>query len=266
MNNRIEKKFIELCEIKKKAFIPFITAGYPNLDITQDLLLGLPAFGADVIELGVPFSDPLADGPIIQETSYHALERGVNLKEILRLVDRVRKSTQVPIALMSYYNPIHRFGEKRCLEQAKEAGVDGMIIPDMPIEEADTLIKEAHRLQIATIFFISPTTTDQRIKKIVMKSSGFIYYVSVAGVTGARQSLPGDFVKNIIKVKGMTSKPICVGFGISTAEQAKSVSQVADGVIVGSAIMKQLMKHNGDKEQVAKTLRFCHDLSKGVNR
>ncbi|MCK5215486.1 MAG: tryptophan synthase subunit alpha [Candidatus Omnitrophica bacterium] len=264
MANRIENKFKELRAVKKKAFIPFITTGYPDLKVTEDLLLGLPEAGADVVELGVPFSDPLADGPTIQDASYHALERGVNLEKILALVTRVRKRTQVPIALMSYYNPIYHFGEKKFLAQVQKAGVDGLIIPDLPPEEAATLIKEARRHHVATVFFIAPTTTKQRMKRIVNKSSGFIYYVSVTGVTGARQSLPGNFVEKIKEVKTLTEKPICVGFGISTAKQVRLVSKVADGVIVGSAIMKQLMTFNEKKDQVAKTLQFCRSLAKGV--
>lgn len=245
MPNRIDAKFQELKKAKKKAFIAFITAGDPDLKTTGDLVLCLANAGADIIELGVPFSDPLADGPTIQRSYARALQKGVNIEKILKVVRQVRPFSQVPIALMSSYNPIFHYGEERFVKDVKDAGADGVIVPDLPPEEAANLIRLCRKRQISLVFFLSPTTTKSRIRKIVSVSAGFVYFVSLTGVTGARNTLPDDILANIRRAKRSTPKPVCVGFGISTREQVKMVQKEADGVIVGSAIVKMIESHIG---------------------
>ncbi len=248
--NRIEKKFKELKQDKAKAFIAFITAGYPSLDITRKLVLEFSRIGVDIIELGVPFSDPMADGPVIQEASQAALKKKTNLNDILRLVKVCRRSTDTPICLMTYYNPVFCFGEDKFARSAKESGVDGVIIPDLPPEEAKTFIRAAAKSNLNTIFFLAPTSTKERVKLVSKASKGFIYYVSLTGVTGMRQKLPKDITDNIKMIKRYTSKPVCAGFGVSSPSQVKEIYKVGDGVIVGSAIIKKIKENIGRADLV----------------
>jgi tryptophan synthase alpha chain len=243
MRNRIEQKFLTLKKQNKKAFIAFITAGDPNLETTRKLVLAFENCKVDIIELGVPFSDPMADGPTIQAASQRALKNGVNLIKILKLVAQIRKSSAIPLALMSYYNPILHYGEEKFIKDAAKSGVDGIIIPDLPPEEAGILIKAGKKYHVAIIFFIAPTSTQARIRLVCRVSSGFIYYVSLTGVTGERKKLPADILNNIRTIKRICSKPLCVGFGISNAAQVKALSRFSDGVIVGSAIVKAVEKN-----------------------
>jgi tryptophan synthase alpha chain len=262
--NRIEAKFKELKKKKKKAFIAFITAGDPNLKITEELVIAFERSGVDIIEIGVPFSDPLADGPTIQASSQRALKEGVNLVKILNAVNRIRKRSQIPIALMTYYNPIFHYGEDKFIINAKTSGVDGIIVPDLPPEEAGDLIALARKRALSTIFFLSSTTTLQRMRSIIKASTGFIYYVSLTGVTGARKELSRSFIKHVRLAKRLTNKPLCVGFGISTEAQVKSVARIADGVIVGSAIINEIVKNTGKKQLVQNVTRFVQRLSHGL--
>ena len=261
MSNRIDRKFKELKKKKKKAFIAFLTAGDPDLKTTEELVLAFESAGVDVVELGVPFSDPLADGPTIQASSQRALKKDVNLDKILSAVSRIRKKSQIPLTLMTYYNPVFHYGEAQFVARAKQAGVDGVIIPDLPPEEARNLIRLSKKAQLGTIFFLSPTTTQQRMKRIVHASTGFIYYISLTGVTGARRELPESIARQIRLAKRITDKPLCVGFGISTAGQIKSIVKSVDGVIVGSAIVKEIQKYSKDKDMVSKVSRFVKSLS-----
>ncbi|MDD5595037.1 MAG: tryptophan synthase subunit alpha [Candidatus Omnitrophica bacterium] len=251
MKNRIEKKFLELKRNRKKAFIAFITAGYPNLKTTEKLVLELDNRGVDIIELGVPFSDPMADGPTIQEASFESLKKKTSLSDILKLVKRVRNKSEVAICLMTYYNPIFAFGEEKFVRSARAAGVDGVIVPDLPPEEAKGLIKFSRSADLSTIFFISPTTSQERIKFITKVSRGFIYYVCLTGVTGARKNLPQDLLRKLKEIKKYTKVPVSVGFGVSTNQQVRQVLKNADGVIVGSAIVKKI-KENLDKKDLTK--------------
>lgn len=257
---RIDKKFRELKAADKKAFIAFITAGYPDLETTEKLVLEFSRIGVDIIELGVPFSDPLADGRIIQEASKAALENKINLNDILTLAGRIRKLTDIPIALMTYYNPIFCFGEEQFAEKAGLAGVDGMIIPDLPPEEAGSFIKYAKENQLDTIFFLSPTTARERIKLVSRVSTGFIYYVSLTGVTGARRDLPADLIINLKAIKKITVKPVCVGFGISSCRQVRQLYRAADGVIVGSAIVEKIKENIGKQDLVEQVSKFVARL------
>jgi tryptophan synthase alpha chain len=252
MKNRIELKFRELKKAKKKAFIVFVMAGDPSLEATRKLVLEFDRTGVDVVELGVAFSDPLADGPTIQAASQRVLKNKINIEKILKLVKRIRQQSQIPLALMTYYNPVFRFGENKFLAQAKKAGADGIIIPDLIPEEAKNIIRTSKKLNLATIFFLSPTSTKQRIKLVSKLSTGFIYYVSLTGTTGARTRLASDLSKHIKQIKRFTKKPVCVGFGISKTSHVKEVSRFADGVIIGSAIVKNIQHNIKNKNLVKK--------------
>lgn len=258
--NRIEKKFKELRKVGRKAFIAFITAGYPNLAVTKKLLLEFDKRGVDIVELGVPFSDPLADGPVIQEASQWALSKGTHLVGILNLVKDARKLTNMPICLMTYYNPVFCFGENKFVDKALSSGVDGVIIPDLPPEENPGFMKYAKSCGLDVICFLSPTSSSERIRFIPKVSRGFIYYVSLTGVTGARKNLPLDLIDKIKTIKKYTDKPVCVGFGVSNAAQVKQISTIADGVIVGSAIVKKLKQNLGKADLVKRVSDFVSYL------
>ncbi|MFH0855762.1 MAG: tryptophan synthase subunit alpha [Candidatus Omnitrophota bacterium] len=261
--NKIAKKFEELRKTGKKAFIVFITAGYPNLAVTEKLIYEFDRIGVDILELGVPFSDPMADGPVIQEASQEALKKNTHLADILTLVKRARRKAKIPICLMTYYNPVFCFPEKQFIAKAKESGVDGLIIPDLPPEEGGVFIKSAKIAGLDTIFFLSPTSSLKRIKLISGVSSGFIYYVSVTGVTGARKGLAGDIRKNINLIKSHTGKPVCVGFGISTPGQIREIKRLADGVIIGSAIVRKIKENAGSPNLIKKVSNFVESLKAG---
>lgn len=260
--NRIDKKFKELKKCRGKAFIAYITAGDPDLAVTEDIVLALESSGVDIIELGVPFSDPLADGPTIQAASCRALQGKVNLKKIFKMVGRLRRITNIPIAFMTYYNPVLKYGLQPFFRSCAGFGVDGVIVPDLPTEEAKDMIALGRRYKIATIFLVAPTSTRDRIKKIAGASAGFIYYVSLTGVTGARATLPPEIKSNVRLIKGLTDKPVAVGFGVSNAKQASAIARVADGVIVGSAIVKII----GEKKRlIPKVSNFAKKLSKAIH-
>lgn len=263
MKNRIERKFIELKKNNKKAFIAFLTAGYPDLRTTEKLVLEFAKAEVDIVELGVPFSDPLADGLIIQEASKEALKKNVNLNNILGLVKKLRKSTDIPLCLMSYYNPIFCFGVDKFFREASRAGVDGVIVPDLTPEEAKDFIGFGKSNNLDTIFFLAPTSTEARIKLIARVSSGFIYYVSLTGVTGPRKELPEGFSKQIRLIKKITDQPVCVGFGVSSAVQVRKIGRIADGVIVGSAIVKKIKENIGRPDLTKRVSFFVKQLIKG---
>jgi tryptophan synthase alpha chain len=258
--NRIEKKFKELKRNKKKAFIVFITAGYPDLNTTAKLIKEFDRIGVDIVELGVPFSDPMADGPIIQESSQQALRKHVHLIDILKLVKKVRPYTKIPICLMTYYNPVFCFGEQGFVREANASGVDGVIVPDLPPEEGRQFMRLANKSNLDVICFISPTTSAKRIRYICSIAKGFIYYVSLTGVTGPRQQLPSDLKMHLKAIKKVTSKPVCVGFGISGPKQVRQIYSVSDGVIVGSAIVRKIKENIGKPGLVKKVGRFVSQL------
>jgi len=263
--NRIEAKFQELRSKGESAFMPYICAGDPTPEISRDLILTLEKAGADLIEFGVPFSDPIADGPTIQKASERALVHKISLHQILSLVRELRRETQIPIAIMTYYNPIFRMGDAEFCRAASEAGVDGMIIPDLPPEEAEGLLKIAREYDLATIFLVAPTSPPQRMRLISSWSTGFVYFVSVTGVTGARDSLSEEIQPMVSQLRKYTEKPVCVGFGVSTREQAHAVAQIANGVIVGSAIINVIEKHLGDASAILSNVgEFAADLAAGV--
>ncbi|MBF0557752.1 MAG: tryptophan synthase subunit alpha [Nitrospirae bacterium] len=256
---KISALFEKLRAEGKKAFIPYIMAGDPNPDETLNYTLLLERCGADIIELGVPFSDPLADGPTIQKAAGRALKSGTTLTKVLALVKEIRQHTAIPLILMTYYNPVFKYGEARFIQDSVEAGVDGVIIPDLPPEEAKEFIKLSHRSisgrQLDTVFLVAPTSTQSRIKKITAASSGFVYYVSMTGITGSKLELDEKVRGHLNLVRQTTDKPIAVGFGIATPEQARTVAQLADGVIVGSAIVKVFNESPEKAEHFIRGLR-----------
>lgn len=242
---RIADTFKRLQGEGKKALVTFITAGDPDLETTGRLIPLLANAGADIIELGVPFSDPMADGPTIQLASERALAAGTTLEGMLALVKKVRTGTQVPIVLMGYYNPILQYGPERFVQDAAQAGVDGVLLVDLPPEEAEEFRKVADAAGITTIFLLTPTSDDARLKRVFSMGSGFLYYVSVTGVTGARQMVEVSVAERVAAIRKQTRLPVVVGFGVSTPEQAAQISACADGVVVGSALVRLFEQYSG---------------------
>jgi tryptophan synthase alpha chain len=238
--NRIDERFAALREAGQSAFIPFLTAGDPDLDTTLEVLRKAEAAGADLIELGFPFSDPIADGPTIQASYTRVLKRGQRASEVLDMVREVRPECDLPIVAMVSYSIVYRIGFENFLDRALASGIDGATIPDLPIDEADELFPAADERDFRLICFATPATTARRRRLIVKHARGFIYYITVRGITGARTELPPDLAENIRGLKADSEVPVAVGFGISSPEQAASVARVADGVIVGSAIVKRM--------------------------
>lgn len=261
MINRIDKKFRELRKNRKKALIVYIMSGLPDMELTQELVLKLDNSGVDLIELGVPFSDPVADGPVIQEAGVRVLKKGINLNEIFRLVKRIRKKTQIPLVLMLYYNLILHFGEERFVKIATACGVDGIIVPDLPAEEAGLLIKFCRKRNLSTIFFVTPTSSLERLKQSSRLSSGFIYYISRTGVTGANTQLSAGLGSAVKRIAKFTKKPVCIGFGINNPKQVKSINKICDGAIIGSAVVKIMLENNKRGDIVKKVCKFVRSLN-----
>lgn len=260
MENRLNQKIKETRRTGRKLFCVFLTFGYPSVKATGRLILSAEKSGVDVIELGFPFSDPLADGPTIQRSSEQALKKGVTIKGALDLVAGLRKKgCKVPIVFFGYLNPVFSYGEKAFARDAREAGFDGAIIPDLPPEEEKKFQVECGRKKLHLIDLVAPTTPAGRAKMLAAKSRGFIYYVSLRGVTGARRALPTDLAPRLKKLRRMTKKPVLVGFGVSTPEQARGIARIADGVIVGSAVINEL------KKSVPAAERFIGRMSKAVH-
>ncbi len=245
--NRIEKQFEQFRQEQKKAFVAFITAGDPDLETTEALIPQLEKAGVDILELGVPFSDPMADGTVIQKSSERALKAGTTLKKILAMVGRVRQGSQIPLLLMGYYNPVLQFGLKKFFSEARKSGVDGVLLVDLPPEEAEEARLAAKAEGLSLIFLLAPTSDEGRIRKVVQKGSGFLYYVSMTGITGAKLT-QGIHQQNAFrKLKKISTLPLCVGFGIKTPEQVRQVAKLADGVVVGSALVQCLEEQNRSK-------------------
>jgi tryptophan synthase alpha chain len=237
---RIQDAFTNLKEQGRKGFIPFITAGDPDLATTEQLLIELAGAGATVIELGVPFSDPMADGPVIQRASERALQNSFSLQDLLDMVARARKQIDTAIILFSYFNPLLQFGVKRVAAAAKEAGLDGILVTDMTPEESGDFESELRANELDMIFLVAPTSTDERLRLVADHASGFVYAVSRAGVTGTRESVSAEAEKLVSRMRRFTSLPIAVGFGISNVDQVRDVQRYADAVVVGSAIVAEM--------------------------
>jgi tryptophan synthase alpha chain len=260
--SRIRDTFVELKHSGRGGFIPFITAGDPDLVTTELLLIELAAAGADIIEIGVPFSDPVADGEVIQRASERALRRGVTLSDALRCVSNVKEHIDVPIVLFSYLNPLLKFGQHRFAKEAKQAGIDAVLVTDLIPEEATAWSTPFRDHDLDLIFLVAPTTSNERLKRIAHEASGFIYAVSRAGVTGARDHLPHDAEALVIRVRTVTDLPVAVGFGISTAEQVRQVWRFADAAVIGSALVSQIERFAGSSHLVGRVGEFARSLLK----
>jgi tryptophan synthase alpha chain len=258
--SRIRDTFIELKRSGRGGFIPFITAGDPDLATTELLLVELAAAGADIIELGIPFSDPVADGEVIQRASERALQKGVTLSDILECVSNARQHIDAPIVLFSYFNPLLKFGKDRLADETKQAGVDAVLITDLIPEEASLWTKTFRERGLDSIFLVAPTTSDERLARIARQASGFIYAVSRAGVTGARDEMPRDAETVVKRVHSVSDLPIAVGFGISTAEQVRQVWRFADAAVIGSAIVRQIEQLASSPDLVNRTGEFARSL------
>lgn len=260
MSGRLETTFQGLRQKRQKALIAYLMAGDPGLSETEQLVLALEQAGADIIELGVPFSDPIADGPVIQQAAERALRSGTSLRRILVSVTSLRQRTNIPIILMLYYNSIHAMGCEEFCRAATTAGVDGVIVPDMPPDEAGPLKVPADAAGLSLIFLLAPTSTGDRRKLVAKESHGFVYYVSLTGITGAQLSNAEDIQHNIDKLRKVSAAPVAVGFGVATPEDAARVSKMADGVIVGSAIVKRIASHQQDPAMVGHVAEFVRSL------
>ncbi len=263
--NRITSAVNELQKTDKKAFVPFITAGYPDMETTEKVFYALEKSGADIIELGMPFSDPLADGPTIQSSSHEAILSGTTPDSVFDLIVRLRKRSEMPILLFAYSNLVVSKGISRFMERLNQAGGDGLLIPDLPAEESAEFRKYAKNSNIRMIFLISPLTSSARMRKIENISDDFVYCVSVSGVTGARRNLSGSIVPYLEKVRKTIKKPFVVGFGVSNKNDAKNISGYSDGVVVGSAIIKVMQQNSGKPNQVEKVYKFASEINEGVN-
>jgi tryptophan synthase alpha chain len=258
--SRIRETFAALKHLGRGGFIPFITAGDPDLTTTELLLSELAAVGADIIELGVPFSDPVADGEVIQRASERALRNGVTLRDALTCIARARQNIDVPIVLFSYFNPLLKFGEDRLAEEAKRAGVDAVLVTDLTPEEAQTWTEKLIQRGLDPIFLVAPTTSDDRLAQIAKQARGFIYAISRAGVTGPRDEMTGDAEALVKRVRAVTDLPVAVGFGVSTAEQVREVWRFADAAVVGSAIVGQIEKLGGSRDLTNRVGDFARSL------
>jgi len=259
---RIEHKFKELKEKEKTALVTYITAGDPSLSLTVDIVAELEKSGADIIELGVPFSDPMADGPTIQRASERALRSGTTLTGVLECVKEIRRNSEIPIILFGYYNPFFSYGLQRFSEEAYEAGVDGVLVVDLPPEEANEFKIHTDRIGLDLIFLLAPTSTTERIKLVAQQASGFVYLVSVTGVTGERPDMDYSLEPLVEEIRRYIKLPVGIGFGVSMPHQVRKIGRFADAVIVGSAIVKIIEKNGNDKR---KTLRELGEFVKKLS-
>ncbi len=259
---RIDAKFAALKAEGKKAFVAYVMAGDPDYDTSLEVIRGLPGAGVDVIELGMPFTDPMADGPTIQLAGQRALEAGQTLDKTLAMARSFREDDDTtPIVMMGYYNPIYSRGVDLFLEQAKAAGIDGLIVVDLPPEEDDELCIPAQAAGLNFIRLATPTTDDARLPRVLQNTSGFVYYVSITGITGAAEAQASDVAPEVARIKAQTDLPVIVGFGINSPERAQEIAAVADGAVVGSAIVARL----ASGEPVSETLDFVRSLADGAH-
>lgn len=242
MTNRIDRAFENLAAAGKKGLLPFVTAGLPDLGTTQRILETLADLGVTAVELGFPYSDPIADGPIIQESFTRVLDRGIRVKDILAMVARFRQKSQLPLLAMLSYSIVHRIGLAEFVGQARDAGIDGLILPDLSLEEAPSAAKVIADAGLCLPMLVSPVSPGGRRDRIAATCSGFVYYMSVTGITGERKALPPDLVDNVRQIRQASGRPVVVGFGISTAEQVRLVCSAADGAIIGSALVRKIME------------------------
>jgi tryptophan synthase alpha chain len=263
--NRITRKFDELRQKQEKGLIAYITSGDPDLAATVALAAAIAESGADLIELGIPFSDPVADGPVIQQASQRALERGVRLSGIIEAAAGIRKKTDLPLIFMTYYNPMLQYGLDRFADHAAAAGIDGLIVPDLPLEEAGPLLNCCRQSGLALIPLVAPTSTPARIERICSDMDGFVYCVAVTGVTGAGKGIDADVASLTEGVRKYTDMPIALGFGISGPEQAAAMSDHCDAVVVGSAIVKIISENNDGEDMLPAVSRFVAAIKSAIS-
>ena len=262
---RIDRRFRALKAEGRAAFVTYVMAGDPELESALEIVKGLPAAGADIIEVGLPFTDPMADGPAIQQAGLRALASGTTLRKTLDLIAEFRKTDdETPIVLMGYYNPIYSYGVDRFLKDARAAGIDGMIVVDLPSEEDSELCLPARAAGFNFIRLATPTTNDRRLPKVLANSSGFLYYVSIAGTTGAAAPKPADVATALQRIRKATDLPIAVGFGIRTGAQAAEIAKIADGAVVGTALVEQVALGSDNKDAVKRVLDLAREISAGI--
>ena len=262
---RIRRRFAAVAARGRAALVPFLMAGDPDLEVTRALVLAAAEAGADVVELGVPFSDPTADGPVLQRSAARALAAGTSLPRVLELVATLRRDgLELPIVLFGYYNPIFHYGPARLAADARAAGVDGLLVVDLPPEEAEELWRPARQERLDTIFLLAPTSGPDRVAAVLRRATGFVYYVSMTGVTGSRPIAPGDVRPQVEALRGRCRLPIGVGFGIASPEAARAVAAFADAVIVGSAVMRLVETRRGAGDTVAEVGTFLRTLVRAV--
>ncbi len=264
MKNRLRKTWKALAQHKKKALITFVTAGDPSLKATESIVLALEKAGADIVELGVPFSDPMADGPVIQRASERSLKKGTRLPDVLKTVRKLRRKTEIPILLMGYYNPVFHYGLERFARDAARAGVDATLIVDLPPEEAGDLDRELKKKGIALIYLLTPTSDANRIRIVARRARGFIYFVSMTGVTGAALKSDAVIRDKVHQIRRHTRLPIAVGFGISTPEQAQRIGRLGDGIVVGSALVRLIEKSARAKNLLKQVEVFVKRLRRAL--
>ncbi len=257
---RIGERFASLRARGERALIPFLTAGDPDLATTESLVLALAEAGADLVEIGIPFSDPLGDGPVIQRANERALRSGSSLRRVLELVKTLRPQLEVPLVLMGYTNPILAMGEESFAEAAAAVGVDGVIVIDLPPEEGEDLFGALTRARVDAVLLAAPTTQPQRLAMLAERTRGFLYYVSLTGVTGARSQLARGIEESVRRIRASNDVPVCVGFGVSTPEHAREVGRFADGVVVGSALIEVIQRTGGGPAALDAAARFVADL------
>ena len=263
--SRIEERFRRLKEEDAKALIVYLTAGDPSLTVTKEIILSLDRARVDILEIGVPFSDPTADGPVIQAASHRALTAGATLAGILDMIDEVRQVSEIPIVLFGYYNPILSYGAERFAVKAREVGVDGILVVDLPPEEAGELRCYTDTAGIDFISLIAPTTTDERIRTITDNSGGFLYYISITGVTGTAKPEVFDIQRYVKRIRAITDLPVAVGFGISTPEQAREIAPHADGIVIGSAVVRLIEEGVGANNGVNIVAGYARDIKAAIS-
>jgi tryptophan synthase alpha chain len=264
--SRIAQRFVELKAQRRAAFVPFITAGDPDRETSQAILNALPGAGADLIELGMPFSDPMADGPAVQASSLRALKAGASMARTFEMVRDFRKRDgKTPIVLMGYYNPVHAMGVEKFVKEVKAAGADGLIVVDLPPEEDVVLQAPAKAQGIDVIRLVTPTTHEARLAKVLDGASGFLYYVSIAGVTGTKSFAEADVKGALARIRKATALPVAVGFGIKTPAQAGEIARIADAAVVGSAIVTVIGEQQGKDQIVARVKELCRALADSIH-
>ena len=264
MTGRIKQHFDDLKQKGKKALVVYLTAGDPDLETSRLLIPSLQDAGVDILEIGVPFSDPTADGPIIQAASQRALRTGVNLSSILDMIESIRPVLRIPIVLFGYYNPIFSYGNKRFAIRAKKVGVDGILVVDLPPEESHELRQYTDHAGIDFISLIAPTTDNSRIQKIAKKATGFLYYISITGVTGTAKPVVSNIISDVARIRSATTLPLVIGFGISTPAQAADIASCADGIVIGSAFVDLLEKNIGNSNLIEIASYFTTEIKKAL--